>query len=304
VSRVDELVLGLADRLADDGHTRRGFLAGVTAFLGAGTLAACGGSTEATPLRPRGAYGMDEVAVCYSPMRVVRTEAAARHAGVSGVYVRKGPSFDAEVTVGNDGTPARVPEGRHLARQSRRRAPGPGCHTPALRPELNGFVWGYPADDVASNKSGWIPVEVGGARYAGDARDYGRGLARRWLCGPHKRDFDCRSEASKVVCGYRCGGRPLGRLKRVERDRVMRDRGSRLANNNEEFYLRWALGSTPFAWVGPGDRLHEIAVRQGLSYGKCCVSWSFVEVRHSAFTPAGWRGWLLSSGLEPVGSGS
>jgi hypothetical protein len=79
----------------------------------------------------------------------------------------------------------------------------------------------------------------------------------------------------------------------------MRDRGSRLANNNEEFYLRWALGSTAFAWLGPGDRLHEIAARKGLSYGKYVVSWSFVEVRRSAFTPAGWRGWLLTSGLEP-----
>jgi hypothetical protein len=300
VSRVDELVLGLADRLADDAHTRRGFLTGVTAFLGAGALAGCGGSTQAAPFRPRGAYGSDEVAVCYAPMRVMRTEEAAHRAGVTGVYVRKGPSFDAEITVGNDGTPARVPEGRHLARQSSRRGAGPGCHAPAPRPQLNGFVWGYPADDVASNKSGWIPV----AGYARAAPEYGRGLTRPWLCGPHKRDFDCRSEASKAPCGYRCGGHPLGRLKRVDRERVMRDRGSRLANNNEEYYLRWALGSTPFAWVGPGDRLHEIAVRQGLSYGKCCVSWSFVQVRHSAFTPAGWRGWLLSSGLEPLGSRS
>jgi hypothetical protein len=299
MSRVDELVLGLADRLAGGDHTRRGFLAGVTAFA----LAGCGahGGAEAPAFRPRGAFGMDEVAVCYSPLRVLETEPEARRNGETGVYVRKGPSFDAEIAVGNDGTPARVPQGAHIARQSRRRAPGPGCHAPGLRPALNGFVWGYPADDVPSNKSGWMPVEVDGARYAREAPEYGRGLARRWLCGPHKRDFDCRSEAaSKSVCGYRCGGRTLGRLTHVDRERVMRDRGSRLANNNEEFYLRWALGSTPFAWVGPGDRLHEIAVRPGPSYGRCCVPWSFVEVRRSAFTPAGWRGWLLTSGLEPL----
>jgi hypothetical protein len=235
-------------------------------------------------------------------MRVVTTEAAARRHGVSGVYVRKGPSFDAEIAVGNDGAPARVPEGRHLARQSRRRARGPGCHAPAPRPALNGFVWGYPGDDVASNKSGWMPVEVDGVRYSRDAPDYGRmrGDPTRWLCGPRHFDFDCRSEASKQACGYRCGGGRLGRLRAVDRERVMRDRGSRLANNNEEFYLRWALGSTAYAWLGPGDRLHEIAVRKGLSYGRYHVSWSFVEVRHSAFTPTGWRGWVLTSGLEPT----
>jgi hypothetical protein len=235
---------------------------------------------------------------------VLATEAEARRRGGTGVYVRQGPSFDSPIAVMNNGRPALVPEGTHYGRQSKRRAAGPGCLAPALRPAVNGFVWGYPGDDVKSNKSGWLPLEVEGVRYAERNDAYGTeaGDPTRWLCGPRTFDFDCRSEASKQPCEYRCSGRPIKTIEPQDRLRRVRDRGSVLANQNEEYYLRWALGSTPFWWVAPGDQLRELGTRKGKSYGKFIVSWSFVEVASSPLSPRGTRGWLLSSVLEPLAS--
>lgn len=300
-SPIEELAARLWQRL-EERQTRRVFVGVLGAGAGGGLLAGCRGAFTRDRDAPLpGAYGQGDVAVCYSPMRVVATEPDARARGRTGVFVRKGPSLDAEPTLMNDGRPAMVPEGRHLGRQSRRRSPGPGCRAPALRPAVNGFVWGYPGDDVESNKSGWIPVEVAGVRYAEPNDRYGLrpGDPTRWLCGPRSFDFDCRSEASKRACGYRCGGGGLGRVRRHRRVRRVRDRGSALANNNEEYYLRLALGSTPFWWVAPGDELLELATRRGRSYGKYIVSWSFVEVVRGRFAPGRVRGWLLSSVLEP-----
>ena len=118
-------------------------------------------------------YGQDEVAVCYTPLRVVGTEPAQARRGRTGVIVRKGPSFDAPPAPMNDGGLAYAPVDTHFARQSLRRAPGPGCPAPAPRPAVNGFVWGYPADDVRTNKSGWVPLEVDGVRYLEADPGYG-----------------------------------------------------------------------------------------------------------------------------------
>ena len=74
--------------------------------------------------------------------------------------------------------------------------------------------------------------------------------------------------------------------------------GSRLKNNQEDFYLRLALGSVAFQWLGPGDRVTELYRRDGKSYGRFVVPWSFVEVERGAFTPKGTRGWILRSGLR------
>jgi hypothetical protein len=203
----------------------------------------------------------------------------------------------------NDGGLAIAPVGTHFARQSARRGRGPGCPAPPPRPAVNGFVWGYPADDVRTNKSGWVPLEVDGVRYLGDDPAYGRhpGDPERWVCGPRGRDFDCRSELSKAYCGYVCGGNGLagfhytGKLRRVLATGLGEPRDS-----GEEYYLRLAASSTAFCYLGPGDVVFELGRMRGLSYGPHTVAWSFVEVRRGAFTPAGTRGWCLHDAFIPA----
>jgi hypothetical protein len=284
-------------------RTRRGFL-GLGALTVGGVLVGretlfAGDDEAAGPAGwRRAAYGSDEVAVCYSPMRVTATEPEARRRGHTGVIVRKGPSFDAEPAPQNNGDLTVIPVGRHLARQSVRRAPGPGCKPARLRPAVNGFVWGYPADDVRSNKSGWVPV-----RYAVDDPTYGRQPSdpERWLCGPASHDFDCRNEESKPYCHYKCGGVGLSGLRYTGRLRHVLSAGGEPRNSAEEYYLRWAASSTPFAYLMPGDTVFELGRKKGSSYRTHRVWWSFVEVRHAAYVPAGTRGWCLEDAFLPVG---
>jgi hypothetical protein len=249
-----------------------------------------------------GFYGMGEVGVCYAPMKVVATEPELAAQGRSGVLVRKGPSFDAPPAPRNDGAAAYVPLHRHFGRQSVRRAPGPGCKPAKLRPMVNGWVWGYPADDVRTNKSGWVPVYAGGVRYLEHDLDYGRHSEDReeWVCGPNHKDFDCRSEASKPYCNYECtpGGRTglryTGRMRRVL------GAGGEPRNSGEEYYLRHAASSTAFTYLAPGDMCFELGIKKGLSYGPNTVDWSFVEVRKSRFTPVGTRGFCLTDAFLPA----
>ena len=58
------------------------------------------------------------MSVCYAPLQIVATEASVRRMGRTGVAVRKGPSFDAEITLDNRGNEVTVPLGRHIAQQS------------------------------------------------------------------------------------------------------------------------------------------------------------------------------------------
>ena len=309
-NRIDELVAAAARALAGR-RTRRDVLerfgavgAGVS-LLGFEPLVEM--FTE-EPRRPRrswrsGAYGQDEVAVCYTPLQVLATEPALAKRGRSGVIVRKGPSFDAPPAPQNDGSLAIAPVGTHFARQSARRAAGPGCLAPAPRAPVNGFVWGYPADDVRTNKSGWVPLEAGGVRYLGDDPGYGTDPddPERWVCGPNSKDFDCRSEASKPYCGYVCGGGHLAGFHYVGHLRTVLATGyGEPRDSGEEYYMRLAASSTAFCYLAPGDVVFELGRKPGLSYGPHTVPWSFVEVRSGAFTPAGTRGWCLHDAFIPA----
>jgi len=324
----DAIVRRLGDRLARPGH-RREFLGTV----GAGALllgaSGCGDDEPAARPRkkavpkvtertkregfvpvsgkriPKGAVGQDAVSVCYSPMRIVATEDAVRAMGRTGVAVRKGPSFDADITLDNRGDEVTVPLGRHIAVQSQREHESGDCRPAPPREPVNGFVWGYPADDVPSNKSGWIPVEVGGETYSRDAPDYrARPQHDGWVCGPASKDFDCRSVKSLKPCDHDdCGGPPLGDVRCRPRPlrRRVRKAVSRQASNFEDFYLRLSFNSTAFGWLEPDDVVDELCRRSAPSYGRCCVDWSFVEVVRSDAMPKGTRGWILETGLARKG---
>jgi hypothetical protein len=305
-NRIDELVAAAARALAGR-RTRRDVLERFGA-LGAGiglfTVEPFVDMFTAEPRRRpwrswhSGAYGQDEVAVCYTPLKVLATEPALARKGLSGVVVRKGPSFDAPPAPQNDGSLAIAPVGTHFARQSARRAPGPGCRAPAPRPAVNGFVWGYPADDVRTNKSGWVPLD-----HLGEDPGYGTrpGDPEQWVCGPNSKDFDCRSEASKPYCGYVCGGGHLAGFHHVGHLRSVLPTGyGEPRDSGEEYYLRLAASSSAFAYLAPGDVVFELGRKPGLSYGPHTVPWSFVEVRKGAFTPAGTRGWCLHDAFIPA----
>jgi hypothetical protein len=248
-----------------------------------------------------GFYGMGEVGVCYVPMKVVATEPELAAQGRSGVMVRKGPSFDADPAPRNDGENAYVPRRRHFARQSVRRAPGPGCKPAKLRPMVDGWVWGYPSDDVRTNKSGWVPVVAGGVRYLEHDPDWGThpGDQEQWVCGPNHKDFDCRSERSKAYCDYTCTGGGRVGLRYTGRMRRVLGAGGEPLNSGEEYYLRWAASSTAFSYLEPGDMVFELGIKKGLSYGPNTVDWSFVEVRRSRYTPVGTRGFCLADAFLP-----
>jgi len=304
-NRIDELVAVAARSLAER-RTRRdvlerfGALGAGVSLLGFRPLVDMFTAEGRAPRRSwhAGAFGQDEVAVCYEPLQVLEAEP-----GHHGLVVRKGPSFDAPPAPMNDGGLALVPVGTHFARQSARRAPGPGCLAPPPRPAVNGFVWGYPADDVRTNKSGWVPLEVDGVRYLGDDPGYGTnpGDPEEFVCGPNSKDFDCRSEASKAYCGYVCGGGHLAGFRYVGKLRHVLPTGlGEPRDSGEEYYMRWAASSTAFCYLAPGDVVFELGRKPGLSYGPHTVPWSFIEVRRGAFTPAGTRGWCLHDAFIPA----
>lgn len=275
-----------------------GLVVGVNGLVAVYEALSGGGTASSGAIR--GMYSQRSVNVCYSPMLVTASEAAARERGKHGVYLRKGPSFGAEAVLGHDGHEVLIAPGGHYGRQSARHALSRGCGAPPLRPEVDGWVWGY---DLRTRKSGWLPVAPGARRYSRADDAFGTSASHpHYLFGPDGKDFDCRfpaasQEASKH--GYDCEhGAGIGHLERSGGVlRTVADFGSRLKNCQEDFYLRLALGSVAFEWMGPGDRVAELYHRSGLSYGKYEVQWSFVEVRRAAFAPRGTRGWMLQSGL-------
>lgn len=310
-SRVDRMIEGAARELA--GRRSRREVLGRGGVLCLGT--ACFGLdpildaftpvSEAQPYRDwrERAFGQREVNVCYAPMRVVGTEAAVARMGLSGVLVRKGPSFAADPAPRNDGELTIIPAGTHAARQSVRRATGPGCRPARPRRPVDGFVWAYPADDVSGNKSGWVPLRVEGDRYL--APDDGYGLKasdpEEWVCGPASHDFDCRSEASKAYCGYECEvGDTRRGLRYTGRTRRVLGTGGEPGDSAEEYYLRWAASSTPFAYLAPDDVVFELGRKQGFSYGPNLVEWSFVEVRRASYVAPGTRGFCLEDAFLPL----
>lgn len=248
----------------------------------------------------RGLYGKREVNVCYAPVKVVRAERQAQRRGKDGVYLRKGPFFDAEPTVHPDGYEILVERDKHAGRQSAPNAPGPGCPPPKPRKPVNGWVWCY---DYATKKSGWLPVEVDGVRYVVEDRHHGLSGSRKvYADGPRSKDFDCRApKASQAAVGYKCGGPGLPPLDFSDpRPMVVADFGSRVRNNQEDFYLRLTFDSTAFYWTAAGDQVIELTRAKGHSYGRYGATWSFVEIRRGRYTPTGLRGWMLQSGLRPA----
>lgn len=322
----DDLVRRAGDRLARPA-SRRQFLGAVgvgTAAVASGGLIGCGddssGASARKPRRipfaeenfrsvaadrvPSGAVGQDAVAVCYSPYEVVATEPSTERLGKTGVAVRKGPHPDAEIVLTNAGDEVFVQQGGHFARQSDREAPG--CASPPMRAAVDGWIWGYPGNDVRSKKSGWIPLEVDGVVYSRSSPEY-QDQAKNdgFLCGPARKDFDCRDAAvSQKACGHDdCGGPPLEDIRcraRPLRRRVRRA-SSRMSSNFEDYYLRLSFNSTAFGWVEAGDVVDELCRRSAPSYGVCCVEWSFVEIVRSEALPKGTRGWMLETGLDRKG---
>jgi len=245
----------------------------------------------------RGLYSKRQINVCYAPVKVVRSEPEAKKNGKEGVYLRKGPSFDAEPTIHPKGHEVVVPLNAYGSRQSKPRAPGRGCQAPKLREPVDGWIW------CTYGKSGWVPFDVDGVRYVVDDPLYGLDTEpKRYEGGPAKKDFDCRApEASKRFYGYKCGGPRLPPLDFSEpREMVVADFGSPLKNSQEDFYLRLTFDSTAFQWTVPGDRVMELTRAKGYSYGVYGATWSFVEMRGARYTPKGVRGWMLQSGLNAV----
>jgi hypothetical protein len=322
----DDLVRRAGDRLARPASRRR-FVGAVglgTAAVASGGLVGCGGddSKGATKKQrripfqdenfrsvpasrvPKGAVGQDAVAVCYSPYVVTGTEPSTKKLGRTGVAVRKGPHPDAEIVLTNAGDEVFVHQGAHFARQSDREAPG--CASPPMRKEIDGWIWGYPGNDVRSKKSGWIPLRIDGKTYTEAAPDY-RDQPKNdgWFCGPARKDFDCRDAvASQKACGHDdCGGPPLDdiRCRATPLRRRVREAATRKASNFEDYYLRLSFNSTAFGWVEPGDVVDELCRRSAPSYAVCCVEWSFVEIVRSEALPKGTRGWMLETGLARKG---
>lgn len=246
----------------------------------------------------RGLYSQRQVNVCYAPMKVVRADREARRNAKDGVYLRKGPSFDAEPTLDPHNHEIVVERRKHVGRQSAPFASSGGCQAPAPRRPVNGFVWCY---DYTTGKSGWAPTEVDGVEYVVDDPRYGlTGKTKHYAGGPRRKDFDCRApRASQVALGHKCGGPELPALDFSDpRTMVVADFGTRLRSNKEDFYLRLSLDSTAFHWMAAGDRVVEMTRCQGYSYGRFGAIWSFVDIRRGRYTPAGTRGWMLQSGLR------
>jgi hypothetical protein len=262
------------------GSSRRGFLGKVGAGIAAvGTASLLAEKAEAACTLPAGCFGTVSVNVCYSPWLVTHAEA-----GQSGVVLRKGPSFSADpVTNGSTGAAVVVPVGGTFARCSNRDG-GSGCPDPGPRANQNGFLWGY---WIGYARQGWMPYSVGGVTYATGNNGY-----TGTLCGPAGFDFDCRlgTQHPKSACNNTCGGSGTGTPTCSTTYRPI------VANpadpSDERFYLRYAVNSTTFFWLVPGDQVKRWAYESSGSF-----TWSCVEVICAKYAPNGCRGWVRSDAL-------
>jgi hypothetical protein len=180
---------------------------------------------------------------------------------LSNAAVRVGPSSSAPQI-------STIYAGKTFGRQSTR---NPFCsHTPPLRGDDNGYVWGYIAtnsNDIDKGLSGWVALSQ-----LSDNPGWG-GTA----CGPCC-DFDCRKDPG--VCGGHCQNAADPAASSVSGRRVVTAR---------EAYLRYAPGSTPYRYLVANDTVDRL----------CLVNdgWTCVQVASARWAPAGARGWVQASSL-------
>jgi uncharacterized membrane protein YphA (DoxX/SURF4 family) len=333
-----EGALGGGGGLLAGPQTRRGFF-GRMAFAGAAVGVA---AAARDPERALGAgapsgcmYGRVGVNVCYMPFKVLRSEPASRlPPGHRGVAVRKGPSPDAPI-VYKGGRPVVIPVGEWFGRQSGRDGGASrGCPPPPPRPEVTGFVVGYP--DIlgtAPDKTGWIALSYGGETFAREDP-----TCPHIMCGPASLDFDCRggtddsspyrsscghrAHGSKKRTGYACGGTPEDpgtcfppRESVVQVYRQKHTRGLVDDLSKEYYNLKYTEDGTTTHWLVPGDRVREYCIKcvrenpdptcPPNTFDRhqrgCCQSYSCVEVLQAKWVPSGTRGWVGSAVLADKG---
>lgn len=287
----DRMVQRAGQRMAAGRDSRRGFLGKVGAGLAAAGAVGVVGSTDEAHAQgcvlPTGCYGTVDVNVCYTPWVVTTAES-----GVTGVFLRKGPWFDAEVVTQTDGTPVMIPVGGTFGRCSTRSGSvSGGCPDPGPRGNLGGFLWGY---WVGYHRQGWIPYSVSGVTYATPESNYGP-----TLCGPAGFDFDCRlgSQHPKTDCTNTCGGADVGSPTCSVTHRPVVAYAT--DPSDERFYLRYAANSTTFFWLVPGDQVKRWGYKSAGSY-----TWSCVEVICAKYAPNGCRGWIRSDALGADNGGT
>ncbi|MGI8633683.1 MAG: hypothetical protein ACR2NA_14220 [Solirubrobacterales bacterium] len=338
---LDGLTRRLGDRLAER-HTRRRFIAGAGAGAAGLVVVGYAGPFAPTALTPensivRCGFSRREINVCYSPMRVERSEPGLPK-GASGVAVRKGPEPDAPI-IQVEGTPVIVPEGRIFGRQSDRDGGVENkCPDPGPRPAVNGFVFGYPEPGAGvALKGGWAATGYDGQTFLRDDPTWdGR------LCGPAFLDFDCRAgddptSPFKTTCGrlidrddpergregYTCGGDDTAPAQCGPPDVlevvVVRDpkgRGVDDSTSFERYNLKYEADGTTTHWLVPGDRVREFCrkcvrsersefcperlIDDTLRTG-CCHFYSCVEVLDAKYVPRGTRGWTETTILQTPG---
>lgn len=295
--RIDSLIekasAGLARKVG-----RRTFLGRVTS----GVIVVGGSSIIMKPQEAEasGACGYTEcrgsydVNICYTPWKVVAAEPGMYGVnGLPGIALRKGPSFSAPVVTRSDGvTPNVLEVNHHFGRQSKRGGSSTGCPDPGPRLSQNGFVWGY-GTGISSPRNGWWPYSVNGTTYAvGDSSWAG------WTCGPGPADWDCRYGGKSNCPEYNgCGGNQVSGETCSTSFRPIVSVGSDISE--EKYLLRYAVESTPFAWLVPGD----IIKRYGFMSSYKGEGWSCIRVICAKWAPYDCRGWTKSNCLgSPLSS--
>ena len=301
-TRVDKMVEDAGTHLASQ-FTRRSFLgrvagvAGASLFGGAVILGEKNTVWADTP--PDGCWGTYDVGVCYSPWIVTGSEPS-----VSGVYVRKGPSWNAPYCYSTSHEePVLIPTGEPFGRCSNK---GGGysenCPDPNPRVNFNGFVWGYWDYNGSSwEKQGWIPYAVGGVTYS-----QGNTGWTGWACGPGDCDFDCRDDGhsdtykrSHCPDYVGCGGGAKPTCTTIGQNKYrLRTVGEEPAWSAVTYYLRYGVLSTTFAWTVPGDRVKRYCDMDHADgngdYWSCVMSYC------CDWIPYGCRGWIRSDNLAYV----
>ena len=173
--------------------------------------------------------------------------------------------------------------GQGFALQSTR---NPSCSdNPPIRPELNGFVFGYAR---GSATSGWIPAAD--IEFAG----YGGGNCAD---GPASADFEVAKNPHDGCKALVCSGNQTCASTNGPNDGA-NDCGGKTMNVTKtvsatDMYLRYAPLSTAVRYLHKGDQVKVL-------YDNL-KGWSFVEVSGTTcpvLTPNGVRGWCETSYLQ------